>query len=307
MTLPNFIIFGVARCGSTALYEYLQQHPNVFMCQPKEPHFFSFEGEVVDFRGPGDDTSINRVSVTSLEAYERLFDGAGNASAIGEASIEYGYYPKAVDGIRRRIPHARLICMLRNPAERAFSAYSLMRSRALEPAPSFEAALADEPSRIAKRWHHIWHYRQMGFYHPQLKRFFDTFPSQQIRVYLFEEFRADPLRVARDIFEFLGVDPTFVPLHAPISVPGGVPRSPLLQRMLMGTSNLKQALRLVLPAHIRRRVWQRLNAANLVRDVMSPATRSALLAEYHDDILRTQDLLGRDLSHWVRAKPPAAA
>lgn len=297
--LPNFIIFGVARCGSTALHEYIQQHPDVFMSDPKEPHFFSFEGERLSFTGPGDDLMINKVAITEFDKYQRLFDGAGNAKAVGEASIEYGYYPKAVAGIQKYVPDARLVCMIRNPADRAFSAFSFMRSRLFEPFDRFEDALADEDRRVAAGWHHIWHYRRMSYFYPQLKRYFDAFPHAQIKVYLYENFSREPLAVVRDAFEFLGIDPSFTPSRTPQTVVGGIPKNLLLHRVLMGVWSLKAVLRPLIPEAVRRPLWRRLHTGNLRRDTMDPRTREQLLSEFRSDIHRTQELIGQDLSAWL--------
>jgi hypothetical protein len=284
------------------------QHPDVFMSDPKEPHFLDFEGETLDFRGPGDDLMINRVAITDLARYERLFDKAGSAKAIGEASIEYGYYAeKSIRGMRRHVPNARLICMLRNPADRAFSAYGFMRARMFEPLASFEEALEQEEARIAANWHHIWHYRRMGFYYPQLAPFFAAFPREQIRVYLFEEFRRDPMSVVRDVFRFLDVDPDAEIPDTPQTVVSGAPKNVLLQRVLMSAWRMKGVLAPLLPTGLRRRLWGRLNAANVRKEHMAPETRARLLDGYREDILRTQELLGRDLGLWLAPRGASSA
>lgn len=299
--LPNFLIIGAARCGTTALYEYLDQHPAVFMSEPKEPHFFAFEGQAVNFRGAGDDRMINRAAVTSLPQYRRLFRRANDAHAVGEASVSYLYYERAIEGIRRHVPNARLICMLRDPADRAFSAYAYMRSRLFEPVDTFEAALAAEPSRMADHWHHIWHYRNQGFYAAQVERYLAAFPREQIRFYLFDEFRSDPSGVVSDALEFIGVDPSFQPERVPTPVASGTPRNPRLQRLVLGTSRLKGLARLVLTKDQRRAIQHRLLKANLQRERLHPDTRARLVADYRDDIVALEGLIGRDLSGWLKS------
>lgn len=298
MTLPNFLIIGAARSGTTALYEYLSQHPDVFMSEPKEPHYFALKGAPARFRGPGDRFSINRVAVTSPEAYEDLFSNAGDARAVGEASVSYLYSPLAAARIREELPDVRLICMLRNPAERAFSAYSFMRARMFEPEARFEDALADEDRRVADGWHHIWHYRRMGMYGEQLARYLDLFPRDQIRVYLYRDFRQDPAGIVADAFRFIGVDPAFKPTRTPRTVVSGEPRSRLLQAGMMAAWKIHPLIRPLLPARFRKKVWRNLNQANLGRATVEPETAAALLETYEPDVTRLERLIDRDLSAW---------
>src|SRR5215218_4707583 len=123
MTMPNFLIIGAGKSGTTSLYHYLGQHPEVFMSPMKEPKFFCFEGERPNFRGPGDDEEINRKCVTTIDAYRALFDGVACEKAVGEASSMYLYYPKAPERIDHHVAGVRLIAVLRNPVDRAYSSY----------------------------------------------------------------------------------------------------------------------------------------------------------------------------------------
>lgn len=300
MTLPNFLIIGTARSGTTAFYEYLSQHPQVFMSDPKEPNFLALEGRTADFRGPGDDVSVNQQSVTRLEDYQRLFDAPAHARAIGEASIAYMYLAESIEGIRRHVPHARLLVMLRHPAERAYSAWGLQRSRMFE-SLEFEAALAAEPERIRANWQHIWHYRAMGFYGEQLSRYFAAFPREQLRVYLYDDFKRDRDAVLRDAYRFLGVAEDFTPHTSARPVMAGTPRYPALQRVLMTAWRHRGAIQRVLPKGLRSTIWRRLNQANLERTSLPARLRQQLTADYRDDILLLQDLLQRDLSGWLNA------
>ena len=163
MTLPNFLIIGAAKSGTTALFEYLEQHPSVFLSNPKEPHFLALQGVCLDFQGPGDAKTINRLAITDFNRYEQLFDNSRGARAIGEASVSTMYYFDSLNRIQKYLPRAKMLCMLRQPADRAYSAYSFMRMRMLEPHVDFDDALADEAHRIASNWHHIWHYKQICF------------------------------------------------------------------------------------------------------------------------------------------------
>ena len=114
MLIPNFLIIGSSRCGTTSLYRYLKQHPQIYMSPVKEPSFFSYEGMKPNHRGPSDE-KFNRTAVTKIEDYGALFKDVTTETAIGEASTNYIYNPKASERINHYIPNARLLAILRHP------------------------------------------------------------------------------------------------------------------------------------------------------------------------------------------------
>lgn len=300
MNRPNFLVIGAARSGSTALFDYLGQHPDVFTTDPKEPHFFAFPGERLGFTGPGDEETINSKAVTDHDTYRALYRGADGARAVGEGSVSYLYYPDAAENIWRWSPDARLICILRNPVDRAYSAFQYTRSRMFEPLSDFREALRREEERIAAGWHHIWHYRRMGYYSAQLRHFYRVFDASQIRVHRFEEFSRDPDSVIRNCYEFLGVDGSFRPRKNPSTVPSGEPRHVAVQRFLVGSSPLKTALKRVLPGDVRRWVSGRARKVNLSKAPADADVRRELLEAYREDIRDLEDLTGRPFSDWLR-------
>jgi Sulfotransferase family len=299
MTLPNFLIIGSAKSGTTALFEYLEQHPEVFLSNPKEPHFLALEGSPLDFRGPGDKETINRLAINDLSRYEKLFAHTGNAKAIGEASVSTMYYAESIERIAKYMPHAKILCMLRQPADRAYSAYSFMRMRMLEPCADFSESLADETRRIEANWHHIWHYKQMGFYYQQLKPYFDKFGKDRIKIYLFEEFRKSPSAILRDCFNFLGIDANFVPTEKPTPHISGMPRSKAIQLIYSRARLLRTILRAAVPKKMKRRLQKGFAKMNLERIPIPLTSRTMLTDIYRDDILRLQELIGQDLSGWL--------
>ena len=178
MAMPNFILFGAGRSGTTSLYHYLKQHPQIYLSPTKEPRFFAFEGRALSFQGPGDEERINKSSTTDLKSYQAHFDGVRNEKAIGEGSVSYLYYARAAERIRYHIPTAKLIALLRHPADRAYSNFLSLQE--LEPAKNFAQALQEESSRVRSNWGHVWHYARRGYYYAQLKPYFDTFDRGQI-------------------------------------------------------------------------------------------------------------------------------
>ena len=295
--LPNFLIIGAAKAGTSSLYHYLRQHPDIFMPAMKEPKFFALEGERLDFQGP--DQGINRFSVTSLEAYEALFEGVRGHRAVGEASPIYLYSPAAPERMRRRIPGARLIAVLRDPAERAFSSYCHLVRDGLEPL-SFAEGLDAEEWRIRERWSPLYYYMDKGRYATQLARYYALFPREQLRIYLHEDLDADSLAVVRDACAFLGVDEGFTPEMPRLNI-SGEPRSRLIYDLFTKDNAVKSALRVFFPEAIRARL-QRAVRTQAIRPkpVLDPTTRARLVEGFRDEILRLQEIIGRDLSAWLR-------
>ena len=279
---PDFFVVGAAKSGTTSLYRHLIQHPAIFMPKLKEPHFF---GEW--------DLSTG---VRNLEEYLDLFAGIPKEIQAGEATTSYLYSRSAAREIKRFQPNARILMVLRNPVDRAYSNYWDQREETL----SFEEALAAEPRRIQQGWRYAYHYVEGGRYAEQVTRYLEVFGHDAVRIYLFEDLIGDADNVCRDIFSFLRVDPDH-----PIDVggaynPSGLPRSVLFHRLLNDRLSIKEPIKKMLPINLRRSLKESLRAAN-VRPApqMNPDTRSRLRATFRDDILRLEQLIGRDLSHWL--------
>lgn len=299
MKMPNFLIIGAAKSGTTSLYHYLAQHPQIFMSRVKEPGFFAMEGRAPDYRGPGDLASC-RLGTPDLQSYCALFDGVRDEKAVGEASTAYLYLPPSAASIHRCAPEMKLIAVLRNPVERAYSNFLHMVRDGREPHRDFARALDAEAGRIRDNWHLLWHYRQVGFYAAQLKPYFALFGRERVKVYLHEDLtRADWL--VRDIFEFLGVDDGFMPdLSERLNV-SGVPRSRMLHNFINKPYPLKLAFKRLLPRQWRGRFSARLYKRNLARPPLPGQVRAQLIEAYRDDITQLQEMLGRDLSSWLKA------
>ena len=297
MTLPNFLIIGAAKAGTTSLYSYLDQHPQIFMSAEKEPRFFALEGEELHFQGPTQ--NINQFSVTDMETYQQLFAGVTDEIAIGEASTLYLHSPKALERIRHYIPEAKIVVGLRDPAERAFSSYVHLVRDGFE-SLSFAESLDAEPERIQNNWQPLWFYQQRGFYAQQMKQYINAFGAENIHVYLYEDLAADSLAIAQTIYRFLGVDTDFVPDLTRENV-SGVPKNKLIQRLLTKDNPLKAAIKPLVPKQLRRNMADKVKQQNLgKKPVLLPEIRQQLTSLYREDILRLQDLIDRDLSSWLK-------
>jgi hypothetical protein len=294
MTMPNFLIIGAAKAGTTALHEYLQQHPQIYLTPTKETNFFAFEGQEINFQGPGDE-ALKDFSITDLSTYQAEFAGVTKELAIGEACPSYLYVPQAAARIKQYIPDARLIVILRNPVERAYANFLHIVRDDREPQRDFTLALQAEATRIANNWEWFWHYIQVGFYGQQLQRYYEMFAPSQIKVYLYEDLKEDAIATLQDIFRWLEVDDTFVPDMALRPNKSGMPRNKLLHQILTKPNPLKSLLKPLFPAQIR----QKIQHQNLNTPQISPEVRQQLLDLYRADILQSQDLIQRDLSAWL--------
>jgi hypothetical protein len=303
MTLPNFLLIGAAKSGTTSLYHYLGQHPQIYT-NVKEPSYFAFAGQQVSFAGPGDRNGFVRRMVTDPERYEALFDGVTNEQAYGEASVVYLYHPAAAWRIKQTVPDVKLIAMLRNPVERAFSGYLHLRRDGREPLANFTDALRAEEGRIAANWEHQWHYARLGFYYAQLRRYYDLFSPGQIAVYLYDEFQAQPEWVLKDIFRFLGVDDS-VKLNTTLKHNvSGQPRWKGMHSFMIGPHRAKDVVRPFLPRFMRRYLGQQVMQLNVtaVKPTIPPEARDYLCRLYHREVAELQRLLNRDLSHWLNGQ-----
>lgn len=301
MTLPNFIIIGAAKSGTTALYKYLQQHPDIFMSEVKEPRFFAFEGETLNFKGPqGHGDRFNAETITDLATYTALFDDVQQESAIGEASPAYlSSAEKASARIQHHVPHAKLIAILRHPAERAYSGYMHTVRNGWEKNLNFDQVLTQEQQRIQKNWGALWHHQTLGFYSDQLIHYYERFSKDQIQVYLYDDLKQDAPGLMRTIFQFLEVDDSFEPdMSKKVNV-SGITRSQWLRKFLNRPDPIKNALKPLLPQQFRKSLVQKAKSGNLVRPSISPEIRHQLTQVYRDDILKLQDLINRDLSIWL--------
>lgn len=288
MTLPNFMIIGVAKAGTTSLYRYLDQHPQIFMCPIKGSNYFGYE-DACDWKwtDEGDPPLLRNFPVKSLEEYEVLFAGVTNEIAIGEVSPQYFRCPTAAQRIHESLPNVKLGAILRNPADRAFSGF-LMRKRRGEAVKSIHEELTPDSSHVRE-----------GFYYRRLKRYFDIFPRDQIKVYIFEEFKLDPAKVVMDLFDFLGVDANFVPDTSIRYNPAGVPRNRFLNRFSYDPTLVRTATS-VLPERLQILV-KRVRQQSMKPPPKFPSDlRTELLELYREDIIKLETLLDRDLSIWLK-------
>jgi hypothetical protein len=297
MSLPTFLIIGAPKAGTTTLHYVLSQHPEVYMCPLKEAGFFWAYGQPVNLQGPGAEKLRNRL-VTRLEDYENLFKDAKKAKAVGESSVRYLASLAAPQNIRQFIPDARLIVTLRQPAERAFSAFAHNQRDGLEPSHDFAQAIAEDRTGKRDGWQFC-RYLDRGFYYASLKRYLEYFDRSQLHISLLEDLVQDPQRLMRGLFQFLEVDGDFTPDLSHKHNTSGVIRNPALRTLWTRTNRLRVALRPYLPPRMRHAAFEWV-IQDLEKLPFPPDLRAELTEYYRQDILQLQDLIRRDLSHWLK-------
>jgi hypothetical protein len=300
VTLPNFLIIGAPKAGTTTIFNVLLQHPDIYLCKIKEVGFFWAKGQPLNLQGPGTDLLKHRL-VNTLPDYQALFSEVKDEKAIGEASVRYLSEYRAPEQIHTIIPQTKLIVSLRQPADRAFSSFTRNLRDGLEPCLSFADALEEERKGLRQNWI-FGRYLDKGFYYSALQRYLDFFDRDQMHISLLEDLIESPGDLVRDIFNFLGVDDTVCVDFSHRYNASGIIRNPVLRYIWTRSGSLKSRIRSIIPGNIRRAAseW-------MIKDVVKPNfptdIRQELTATYRQDILNLQDLLGRDLSHWLVPEP----
>lgn len=315
---PNltFLVLGAAKSGTTSLCQALDGHPEVFLSEPKEPVFFEAEYE----RGLGYYAA-------------RYLRGWSGEKAVGEGRVYNLFLPYVAPRIRESLPGARLIAILRNPVDRAYSHWWHRVTRGYE-RRSFEDTAGEELERLergerfaAARSEPLWRGNfftratrsrtldvkevptlEMGYYAEQLRRYLDLFPASQVKTMLFEDFTKDPDAVLRDLFTFLHLDSDAVVSDAD---PQNVALESVKSRLAFQLEKLSwlTGVNAVVPKHIRTRIRMLLSERDAQRPRMPDAVRERLADHFAGPNLELQRLIGRDLSAWnfpASARPSVA-
>ncbi len=295
--LINFMVIGAVKAGTTSIYEYLNEHPQIYMSPIKETKFFQWDGETRKFFGPLDQ-KIYENSIKSFEDYQSLFQKVRGEIAIGEASPSYLYNKFVPKRIYQRFPNVKMIVILRQPTERAFSHYLHTKWLGYEPL-SFTEALAQEETRIKNNWGPSWHYKQQGFYYQQLKNYFSVFDRQQIKIYLFDDLKANSIEVIENMYSFLGVDSKFIPNTSQKYNVRYFPKNQVVSNLINQPNFAKHILKKVMPKNLRTKLNSFISQKNRFKPELDRQTKEELNKLYSEDILNLQELLQKDLSTWL--------
>ncbi len=300
---PDFLIIGAPKAGTTALHAALAGHPDVFVSNPKEPKYWLCDGAPPPaWCGPGDRHS-QQEWIWQADEYTALFDGAGEHKARGESTAFYLWSRGAHRRIAEALPAVRLIAVVRDPIDRAYSNWMHLWSDGLEPEPDFETAFARQDERVAAGWAPFWRYRELGLYGEQLAHLLDYVAADRVLVLRYRDLIDDPRTAVDRACRFLGIREGLVD-----SLPRDNSRSfvrPGWRSQVFGPA-IRTGARLGQFAPPR--VWRRASVpltAGLTgsgaahRPRLSAAQRERLLPAFTDDIALLSELTGDDYSDWT--------
>jgi hypothetical protein len=300
MSLPDFFVIGAPKAGTTALHAALAPHPQLFLSPVKEPKFFLCDGPPPDRGGPGDAHSY-REWIWRRDEYERLFDLAPVGSRRGESTPFYLSDVAAQRRIRDAVPEARLIAVLRDPVDRAYSNWAHLWADGLEPIGDLVSACEEEPARRAAGWAPIWRYLETGLYGGQLNHLYRLFPRDQVHVIRYLSLVEEPRATLDAVCRFLGVEEGVVTEVPPMNVGGYVPPS-------LTSQVLRAAFRqgAELGRHFPPQVWRKaslplqwlIQRTPRHRPELAPEDRARLIGYFDEDITLVEEETGWDLSTW---------
>ena len=300
MALPDFLVIGAPKAGTTALHAALAGHPALYMSPIKEPKFFLSDGPPPTRGGPGDALTY-REHVWKRADYEALFDAAPGGSVRGESTPLYLYDRAAMRRIRDLIPTARLIAIIRDPVERAHSNWTHLWSAGLEPVGDFIQACEEEDRRIAAGWASFWHYTGLGRYGEQLEHVFSLFPREQVYVIRYRQLVDQPAATLDGIFGFLGVQPGIV-TEVPRQNVTAHPEATLAHRAVGQVLRAGSATGRFLPGSVSApataRLERFLQRHNRERQPLGWQQRQELIPRFEADLHLLERLLGGDFSDW---------
>lgn len=279
---------GAAKAGTTSLYNYLNGHPDIYMSPVKEPHYFSGLGT---YPGSG-------ISIRTMDDYQALFSGVNGEKAVGEASPSYLSSETAPYNIKKAIPDARIIIVLRNPVERAYSHYNMNLRLGSAVVRPFIKAVEQDYAKAEKGWWVSAMYVELGLYYEQVKRYLDVFSDKNVRVYLYDDLVKDPADMMKDIFHFLGVNPSYTPELGKRFNEGAAPKA-WLQRLIHILYLLRithKVSRMPLPGI---KKWLKKIVFNPDKLVMTAEEREYMKGFFREDVKNLSSLIKRDLSFWL--------
>lgn len=293
---PNLFIVGAPKCGTSAMYEYLAEHPQVSMCTIKEPNFF-------------DTDLIYKSKRLTHDEYNQLFTANNNTKIIGEASPWYLYSKSAANNIYQFNPEAKIIILLRNPIDMMYALHSELLYQGCENEVDFEKALSLESDRklgIVKHDfsnpHESVYYHDLVTYLPQLERYFSIFGKENVKVIIFDELKNDASKVYKDVLQFLGLNTDFE-INTEVVNPNKTYKFDFFRKLIMLPNNsIKSLVKIILPnQQLRIKVAQFILKSNTKIEKRKPLEIgfiNKLKPIFQSDIEKLEQILNKDLSNW---------
>ena len=296
MGKPNLFIVGAAKSGTTSLHNYLNQHPNIFMCNPKEPHFLINKEIGVD-RIP--------VGITEKSEYENLFTEGEGKKYRGESSVMYLMYPEIViPKIKNNyLENTKIIIMLRNPVERAYSGFHhVKRYNVKENIQDFTEAwkLSEERYFNQKDMTPASRYQELGLYYNQVQSYLNEF-KDNLHIIIYDDYKSDFKSEMNKVFDFLEDENIEIDSEKRHMVGGWQWENEKTKRLMMNRNPLKSAVKMLIPFKgLRKSIKKRIQENNTVEvQQMTEEERIMMNEFYKTDVKKLSELLNRNLNFWV--------
>ncbi len=301
LKLPNFLVVGFPKCGSTSIYYYLKEHPEIFLPSQKELHYFTYPIISKQNKGKGD-KNIKQFHISSLEEYQKCFKSVKNEKAIGDVSPSYANYPEVYNSISERLgKNVKIIALLRDPIKRAYSNYLHLVREEREHLPFFEA-LQSEEDRKNKMYSDFWYYTFNSMYYDKIARLKDNFSD--LLIVNFEDFVNNPAEGIKKIYNFLEVNPDFIPEKIDTHYnPGGVYKKNALTQFIFKPSPIKDMLKKLIPITSGMKQLK-IKAIDKYRESTPPIDKNAenfLIEKFKEDVQKLDDNFNVKIHYWNRA------
>lgn len=280
---PNFFIVGTGRGGTSSLYHYLSQHPDIFMSPIKEPYFFC--QELIS-----DITTGN--FVLDKDKYLELFNDISGRRVVGEASAAYLDFPPTAGRIKTSVPDAKIIIMLRNPSERAFSEYLANVTLGYEKR-TFNQTVTDEIKEIRNEPTNAYNSVSRGLYYNHVKRYQDLFGNKNVKVIIFEDFIKNTQLILEEVLEFLGINKK-IEFELEPKNQYRIPKGGIAE-LLFADSKIRKIIKKSIPVNMRIRFGEKYLLKKEIRPTIDLETKKILDDIYSEDINKLSNLLNREL------------
>ncbi|MEP2023978.1 MAG: sulfotransferase [Reichenbachiella sp.] len=293
--VPNFLIAGLPKCGTTSMHHYLKHHPQIFLPSQKELHYFTHDILSKNVQGPRD-AAVNKYHAANWDQYAQFYSFVDKEIAIGDVSPSYASYPECFPIIKEKLGQVKVIVLLRDPINRAYSNY-LHLVREKREKLSFEQAMSEEENRQKQGYSDFWRYAYNSTYSDKVQAIKDSF--DEVLVIPFELFVADKYNQLTRIFKFLGIQSDFIPPNIEERFnEGGTYQDNAITSFLHGHSPVKDFIKKVIPvdySSFKAKILSKFRKAN---PQLQDDTIRKLIPFFKSDVLRLKKELGVDISLW---------
>ncbi len=312
--LPTFLVVGANKGGTTSIYHYLKQHPEVYLSPIKEPHYFSKDIDVQLFSREFAQNKLQDIGkyvngdmqqeyhaafIREWNHYQKLFKHVASQKAIGELSTSYLYSKVAAQEIVNALGKIKIIICLRNPVERAWSHYRMNLWTGNSNQFDFLKALEADFDHHPKVWGNAHLYVELGLYYEQVKRYIDLFGSDHVKIIFTEDMKQNATQVIKELYEFIGVEASFNP---DTSTKYNEVYSPKYKNLtwFLNKSGIRPLVKKISPKFIKKTIVRLFYKGKSDKGEMPQEAKSFLLDQFTADVNKLSALLNKDLTGWLK-------